>query len=77
MRPITVEDCKTMGLEGAKAEMANRVYEAALLFETLECAKRVRGSGHHLAQDVAGYAVTILEERWVAEAKPGDKGVEK
>jgi hypothetical protein len=77
MRPITVEDCKTMGLEFARAEISNRVYEAARLFETLECAKRVRGNGHHLAQDVAGYAAQRLEDRWVAEAKPGDKEVEK
>jgi hypothetical protein len=69
MRTITVEDCKTMGLEFAKAEMANRVYEAALLFETLEGAKRIRGSGHHLAQDVAGYAVQRLVDRWVADAQ--------
>ena len=77
MRPITVQDCKTMGLEFAKAEMSNRVYEAALLFEALECAKRARGNGHHLAQDVAGYAVTLLEDRWIADTKTGDKGVEK
>jgi len=77
MRPNTVEDCKTMDLELASAEISNRVYEAALLFETLECAKRVRGNGHHLAQDVAGYAIALLKDRWIADAKPGDKEVEK
>ena len=70
MRLITVEDCKTMEMETAKAEMSNRVYEAALLFETLESAKRTQGNGHHLAQDVAEYAVTLLEERWIADASP-------
>ena len=65
MRDVTIDQIETMDLESAKAEMSNRTYEAAILFERFECAGKVRGNGHHMAQKVAAFAAALLEERWV------------
>ena len=66
MIEITFEQVQTLDLELAKAEMRNRVYEAAILFERLENAGKVRGNGHHMAQKVAAFAVEMVAERWIA-----------
>jgi len=66
MRKITFEQAQTMDLESAKSEMCNRVYEAAILFERFENAGKVRGNGHHMAQEVAGFAEKMMAERWIA-----------
>lgn len=55
--------------ERYEIQMENRIYEAALLFESLEGRGLINGNGHHLAQEVAAYAVKLLQSRWV---KPQD-----
>lgn len=52
------------GKEGVRAEIVNDVYKVCLIFETLEGMGKVRGNGHHMAQNVAQYAADLLEERW-------------
>ena len=66
MREITFEQAQAMDLESAKAEMCNRVYEAAILFERFENARKVHGNGHHMAQSVAAFAEKLMAERWIA-----------
>ena len=51
--------------EDAAAEIANSVYEATSLYETLEYKRKVRGNGHHIRQKVAAFAVSLMEERWI------------
>jgi hypothetical protein len=48
-----------------EAHMSNRVYEACILFETLENRGLISGNGHHLAQKMAQEAVDLLKSRWV------------
>ena len=61
----TQEELAAMDLESAQAEIESRVYEAAMLFERLENAGRIRGNGHHMAQRVAEVAASLLTERWI------------
>jgi len=56
MRDWTVEEVKEMTEEEIEAEITNRVYEAALFFETLEHAGKISTNGHHLAQKIANFA---------------------
>lgn len=49
----------------ARMTLGNAVYQACLVFETLEHQGLVRGNGHHLAQWVALTAMTLLDERWI------------
>ena len=52
-----------------KAEAINMiersVYEACALFEQLELAGKVRGNGHHMAQNIAEQAGKLMQERWI------------
>jgi len=68
MKQLTIKEVKDMDLATASAKLSNRVYEAALLLETLEYARRIDGNGHHLAQRVAEFAETLLKEHWNEEA---------
>lgn len=51
-------------LEEMVSRIGRSVFEAAMTFEPLEDAGLVSGNGHHLAQEVAGFAVELLRERW-------------
>jgi hypothetical protein len=64
MRELTLADCEKIDLESAKAEISNRVYAAAILFERLENAGKVCGNGHHMAQEVCTFAEELLVKRW-------------
>ena len=66
MRQITFVQVQAMDLESARAEICNRVYEAAILFERFENAGKVHGNGHHMAQKVAAFAEAMMAERWIA-----------
>lgn len=54
-----------MTLEQAEAEISRKVYEACLLFERMENRGKVRGNGHHMAQNMAKQAADLMRERWV------------
>lgn len=60
---------KAMTLEQAEAEAGNAIYLAALVFERLELAGKVRGNGHHMAQDLAERAKALVRERWIGGGK--------
>lgn len=62
-----MENYEGMTFEQAKARLSSAVYEAALLYERLEGVRKVRGNGHHMAQDIAAKAVKLLEERWTGD----------
>lgn len=55
----------TMTLEQAEAEISRKVYEACLLFERMENRSKVRGNGHHMAQQMAKQAADLMRERWI------------
>lgn len=63
MRP-SIEEIRDWDLAKAEVELSNRIYEAALLFERLENARKIRGNGHNIAQDIADKAVQELRGRW-------------
>lgn len=58
-------DYDTVTLERIEAHLKNEVYKAALILERLEGSRRVRGSGHHMAQKIADEAAKLLRDRWV------------
>jgi hypothetical protein len=54
-------------INDATTEIVNIVYAATIqFFERLE-GRRLRGNGHHMAQDVAAAAVKLVQERWIDE----------
>ena len=59
-------DFKKMDQESIEAEVRKRVYNACLVFERLEDAGRIRGNGHHMAQDFSTMAANEIRERWNA-----------
>lgn len=62
------ERAKTVTMEQAEADVSNAAYAAVTgLFEGLEFAGRVRGNGHHMAQDVAKFASELVKKRWIEE----------
>lgn len=64
MKPVTVEQAKTMTLEEAKSSISLAVYEASRLLETLENAGLCHGNGHHARQKLAAAAAEQVELRW-------------
>lgn len=62
-------DFKSIPLDRIDAELKNAVYKAAMLFERLEDAGRIRGNGHHMAQKIADKASALLRERWIDETQ--------
>lgn len=62
---LTKEDYENMTKEQAIAEIQNKVYDAAHLFERLEGVGKIHGNGHHLQQAVAALAKKLMEERWI------------
>lgn len=67
---MTKDQLQAMTIADAKVELSNRIYEAAGLIEELEyCVasdgtKRIRGNGHHIRQQIAKFAESLLAERW-------------
>lgn len=52
-------------LEGAMISVQNAIYKTASeLFEELERRDLIIGSGHHIAQQIALYAKTMVSTRW-------------
>lgn len=50
--------------EEVEVGLVNAVYAAATLwYERAECAKLIRGNGHHMAQELVEVAVQRLNER--------------
>lgn len=54
-----------MTLEQAEGEISRKVYEACQLFERMENRRKVRGNGHHMAQQLAKQAADLMRERWI------------
>lgn len=69
-RQFTDEQLAAMSLAEAECELSNRVYKAAIFFEHLEGKGKVRGNGHHMAQEICRQACEMLRGRWV---KPCEK----
>jgi len=65
MKQHTMTELKNMSLESAQNEISNAIYQASALFELLEYAGKVRGNGHHIAQDLGTHASEKMAERWV------------
>lgn len=65
MRHFETAELKTMERDAIRAELTNRVYEAAIFLEQLEVAGRISGNGHHKAQRVAQAAVEELQAAWL------------
>lgn len=64
---------KTVSVETAEVDVSNAAYAAVVgLFESLEHAGKIRGNGHHMAQEVAKHASDLVKSRWAepAAAKP-------
>jgi hypothetical protein len=51
-------------LDSEAAALSNAIYAAAAPLEDLERAGAVSGNGHHMRQEVAGFAVAMLRKRW-------------
>lgn len=67
-------DLSEMDDKQIEAEVSDRVYAAALVFETLESLGKVHGNGHHMAQKVADFAAKLYRERHQIEVSlDGDK----
>lgn len=61
---LTPDEVKELSVEKLRSTLGNNVYAATIvIFEGLEAESRVTGNGHHMAQEVAGYAVKLLEKR--------------
>lgn len=50
-------------IEQIEENLSNDVYRAALWFERAENAGLIYGNGHHLAQELAQVAVSMLKDR--------------
>ncbi len=59
------EKLKAMSLKDAQLQIERKVYEATRLLEELERAGKIRGNGHHMRQRLAGYAKTLVKDRWL------------
>ena len=54
-------------INDATTEIENIVYTATIhFFERLE-GRRLRGDGHHMAQDAAAAVAKLVQERWIDE----------
>lgn len=48
------------------AILQTRVYNATYeIYQDQECKEKIHGSGHHMAQQIAGQAAKLLHERWI------------
>lgn len=59
-----LKEIEKMDFKTADVAVANAIYEAALIFEQLEDAKKISGTGHNIAQQICEYAQAILKQRW-------------
>ena len=64
MKYYSADEIKKMSQRNAEVEIVNNVYSACLLFERLEDAGKIRGNGHHMAQEIAQKAEDLMKERW-------------
>ena len=60
---LNKEPRENMPVLTLKVIVSQHIYEAALIFEQLEHAGLIYGNGHHIAQDIASYAVKLFEKR--------------
>jgi len=65
LRLLTDAEIDKMDLNEATAQLSNRIYKVCLLYEQLEHRGRVRGNGHHCAQQISKQAEDLLRERWI------------
>jgi hypothetical protein len=56
-------------LDEAKRQISNAVYAATSLVERLEHAGLLHGNGHHIRQELAAHAATVVAERWTEDVK--------
>ena len=54
-----------MERDAIRAELTNRVYNAAIFLEQLEVAGLISGNGHHKAQRIAQTAVDEMNKAWI------------
>jgi hypothetical protein len=65
MRHIETNDLRDMERDAIRAELTNRVYDAAIFLEQLEVAGLISGNGHHKAQRIAQTAVDEMNKAWI------------
>jgi len=65
LRLLTDAEVDKMDLREAASQLGNRVYKVCLLYEQLEHRGRIRGNGHHCAQQISKQAEDLLRERWI------------
>lgn len=63
----TLPDEGLRSLEDAQVELGNLLYRVGLLYEYLEHEGRVRGNGHHMAQELSQFGTELLARQWVVE----------
>ena len=49
--------------------LSDAIYKVAIIFETWEAEGKVKGNGHHIAQDIAAYAEHVVQQRYEDDAK--------
>lgn len=64
VKALTVDQVKAMTKAELEAELSNRVYAVAVLFERMEHAGKINGNGHHKAQRLSEAAVAELNRSW-------------
>ena len=64
MKLHTINEAKEMTKADALIEIEKAVYESTTLFETLQLAGKVHGSGDLMRQRVYNFAKKVMKEQW-------------
>jgi len=59
-----INELEKMTKEDIVTYLEQSVYNVCLIFEQLEGLNKIRGNGHHIAQDISHYTKKELLNRW-------------
>jgi hypothetical protein len=66
---MPIEEIQKLSLEEIQNLVANHIYKAALVFERLENAGKIKGNGHHIAQTYGEEAKMTIINRWINDSQ--------
>ena len=61
------ERLKEISCDDFANEMSNHIYLATGKIEVMEHLNKIRGSGHHIRQEIAGFVSNLIKERWIGK----------
>ena len=64
MIKYTAAQFREMSVPAIEAIIARRIYEAGMIFESLENAGMIVGNGYGIAQQLVDHSVKVFRERW-------------